>query len=183
MSVEADPCPCELEAPETAPGAVNDQEDLARFVDNPDEIVWDGNSPRVSPGSFSKQDIRGGKGRSISTFRFSLTAREELLNRARSYNSHPSWDADPVISLAKTLDLRNIFDKTGRREVCVYAEPLDGTDDVHGPCASHAGIRRSQPASPKAQRAELNMLRDQIASAFGVVEHVISRTPLTREPE
>ena len=150
---------------------------LVRFVNGQDDIVWDGFLPRVSPASFSRDDIRGAKGkdskkRSISTFRHALTPRAELFARARAYTLNQGWCSDPVVAIGEALNFRSIRDDNGRRELCVYAEPLDEPSDPHGPCPTHAGLRRSDPVRRDAQRMDLLMMRDRIASCFGPLGHL-----------
>lgn len=172
-----EPCPGEGEAPYPAPGPVEDAETLVRFISTRKDTIWDGVTMRVSPGSFSSDDIKGAKGRngverSVSMFRRECTLSAELFARAERTNKETDWIGCPVVALTTAAFVRKMRDGAERREFCVYAEPVDEADDPSGPCTTHAGLKRSKPERPDEQRVNKNILRDRLAGAFDELRHL-----------
>lgn len=176
MSDESEPCPCETHTPDGAPGAVSDKEYVIRFIPDRDWLTEDGNGAlRLSLHAFSREDLKGARGKSVSVLRC-ITPREEIIRRGKDMSREPSWADDPVIAQASVADLRQIHDKCQRREVCVNADPTDDSDRL-GPCPTHAGILRANPPLDPKQRLEWKLLRDKLADKFDKIYHFCSFRP------
>ena len=175
---QADPCPYEQSGATSSFGAVLDCEAVIRFVPRRNELLREGDRWRLAPSSFAKDDINGvldkGERRSVSSFRGGgKTPYDALVDRACSRNTEPDWVKDPVVAKAQVSDLRKIYDPSGRREICVYADTTDATDPF-GICDGHASIRKSEPAFERHERQNIAIFRSQLSDAFTEIRHLIS---------
>jgi len=174
MNGEGEPCPCELEHPQEAPGPVADCETVIRFIPHD---IWLYNDERgqrsLNSKAFGKDELSGSVGKkSVSVLRAEKTSPDEILRRGRCINKEESWSDDPLIAVASAQKLRNMVNGSGRREICVYADPTDATRDILGPCPTHASLLRAKPPlDPKLQRAEWSRLRLELAAQFVNIRH------------
>jgi hypothetical protein len=181
---EDNSCPCEMDGLINGVTAVQDDENLIKVIPLKSHLVTskDG-SVQLTSTAISQDDISGkkdalGASRSVSTFRAELTPRLELERRAKSINKVPEWSDDPISAIVSTKALRAVIDKSGRRELCVYAEPTDEKDKL-GPCLSHAGLKRSLSPPIPDSRLSWAVLRSTVAQKFTAFKRVCSDTDVT----
>lgn len=179
---EDNPCPCEMDDLISGVTAVQNDENLIKVVALKNHLVTSNDgSIQLASTAISQDDISGkkdaaGDARSVSTFRAELTPRSELERCAKSINKVPEWSDDPISARVSTKALRTIVDNSGRREVCVYAEPTDEKDKL-GPCPTHAGVKRSPPMPDC--RLSWAVLRSTVAQKFTAFKRVCSDTDVT----
>jgi hypothetical protein len=121
--------------------------------------------------AFPEQEFGGKEGKSVSVLR-PMTEVEELTRRATGRNREPAWQNDPVVARGSVGPLRSLRDHTGRREICVNADPL--TDDL-GFCRTHSSILRSDPPPDRSQRMQRAKLRLALVTIFSDVFHLSGR--------
>jgi hypothetical protein len=172
MIGDDEPCPREREAPPPAPGPVESSEILVRFVVIREQlIVTDEGLPALTSAAFSQEELRGRGGKSVSVLRDEHTAPQETGRRAQAVNRESAWSSDPVLARGVVSFVRNIRDREGRREICVYADPTTDENDKFGACPSHASILRANPPPDRRQRLEWQMLRLKLAEQFTRIRH------------
>lgn len=160
-------CPGEDDCPAGAPGAVEHRETIARFIPDINWLAWDDDGKAtVSTSAFSKTELnsKDSKKSSCSLARSDLIPSEKIFERADSRNVFQDWEGDPVLAYAKTENIRSIFDDFGRREACVYANPLEGFPE-------HAFLRRGEPPLDGKRRMEWAIFRRRVALEFDKVQH------------
>jgi hypothetical protein len=181
---EDNPCQCEMDDPVSGISAVQDDENLIKVVALKNHLVTsDDGRIQLSSTAISQDDISGkkdaaGDARSVSTFRAELTPRSELERRAKSINKVTEWSDDPISAIVSTKVLRTIMDQSGRREVCVYAEPTNERDKL-GPCLTHAGVKRSLSPPIPDSRLSWAVLRSTVAQKFVAFKYVCSDSDVT----
>lgn len=170
-------CPCEDEAPDPAPGPVDDAELLVKvaFARAGDFEEEDGGTYRFAPGAFRKEDLLGKRrgDKSVSVIRQDHLPQKECMRRAALLE--PRWDADPVIGRVRAEDVRALDDNNAPRLLCVYADPT-GDEDRHGALPSHAGIVRARPFPGDNHRMEILKVKIAIAKLFGTLTHLSGRS-------
>lgn len=168
MTEEPPPCPCERDAPEGAPGPVEDTETVIRFVPSTAWIAWDeAGQAKLRPAAFPQDELQGGKGKSVSVLR-GMTPPEEVAQRAATRTRESAWSGNPATAAALVLTLRQLLDQRERREICINADPVD---TELGFCSTHASILRADPPLDKTQRLAWAILRLKLATAFGHAMH------------
>jgi hypothetical protein len=181
MTVVGGACPCEIDVPDGAAGAVTDDEIITRFVPLESWLVWnDEGRPELTIAAFPKSELQGAKGNCASVLRDGI-GRLELEARASDRNREPAWTAlnDPVLATAAVADIRQLRSEK-RRLACVNADPI--TDQI-GPCPWHAGLVGGQPEIPKKPNLPWDTVREMIASRFTSITHFSGTVPKpSREP-
>jgi hypothetical protein len=171
-----DACPREREAPSPAPGPVECDEIVVRFVLLQAQLIRNAEGqPVLTAAAFPKEELRGTRGKSVSVLREEHTAPLETARRAQAMNREQKWSSDPVLARGSVISLRSIRDTEGRREVCVNADPTTDENDKWGPCPSHASILRADPPLDITQRLEWQMLRVKLAEQFNEIRHQSGR--------
>lgn len=169
IAASGDPCPCEGDSPEGAPGPVEDDEAVIRFVPYWNWLLRNGAGDLVlDQAAFPQQELEGKLGKSVSVLR-SMTDPPEIARRAIHRNREPKWADDPVAARGGVRPMRHLHDNAGRREICVNADPIS---DVLGHCPTHASILRATPPLDRDQRLHWAKLRLALASAFTDIAHV-----------
>jgi hypothetical protein len=168
MNCNSAPCRREQEAPNGAVSPLSDGESVIRFVRTSDWLVRD-QSGKVSltSSAFPQQELARKKGKTASVLR-EIAGPQEVKRRAKACNKVLEWRDDPVVAKSEVLPIRNILDAIGRREACVYADPI--TDDS-GVCITHASVVRACPLPPDDKRLEWLKLRLKLAELFAEVYH------------
>jgi hypothetical protein len=165
-------CPREGEAPSPAPGPVECNETIVRFVPLQAQLIRNAEGqPVLTAAAFPRDELRGIHGKSVSVLRDAHTAAEETARRAQAMNRESMWSSDPVPARGLVTSIRNIRDPKGRREVCVNADPTTDENDKLGACTSHASILRANPPLDLTQRLEWQMLRVKLAEQFTEIRH------------
>jgi hypothetical protein len=172
MMCNDEACPGEREAPLPAPGPVECNETVVRFVPLQTQLIRNAEGfPVLTAAAFPKDELRGVRGKSVSVLRDEHTEAQETARRAQAMNREPMWSSDPVLARSLVISMRNIRDGEGRREVCVNADPTTDENDKLGACASHASILRANPPLDPAQRLEWQLLRIKLAEQFTEIRH------------
>ena len=172
MIRDEEACPREKEAPPPAPGPVERTETVVRFVVLRNQLISGPKGrPTLTAAAFTKDELRGFRGKSASVLRAGHTATTEVCRRAREMNKQPRWSSDPVLARGSVSLIRDIRDETGRRELCVNADPTTAERDKLGACPSHASILRADPPLDPRQRLEWHMLRTKLAEQFAEIRH------------
>lgn len=175
MNASPEPCPCEGNSPDGAPGPVRDEETVIRFVPLRGWVARSGTGrAELTVAAFPEQELEGRNGRSVSVLRTS-TEPEDLARRAAARNREPAWAGDPVVARGPVGPMRQLRDGAKRREICVNADPVK--DDL-GHCATHASILRSDPPPDRTRRLQRAKLRLVLASVFIEIAH-LSGAPFT----
>jgi hypothetical protein len=165
-------CPREWEAPPPAPGPVECNETVVRFVLHQAQLIRNAEGqPVLTATAFPRDELRGINGKSVSVLRDEHTAAEETARRAQAMSRESMWSSDPVLARGLVISIRNIHDAKGRREVCVNADPTTDENDKLGACPSHASILRANPPLDLTQRLEWQMLRVKLAEQFTEIRH------------
>jgi hypothetical protein len=165
-------CPREGQAPSPAPGPVECNETIVRFVPHQAQLIRNAEGqPVLTAAAFPRDELRGIHGKSVSVLRDEHTAAEETARRAHAMNRESMWSSDPVLARGLVISIRNIRDPKGRREVCVNADPTTDENDTLGACPSHASILRANPPLDLTQRLEWQMLRVKLADQFTEIRH------------
>jgi hypothetical protein len=174
-----DPCPLERVDPSSEVRACSDSENLLKFVElrslvgqKPDGQLY------LTVSAVRQDDLKGGK-RSVSTLRCPSTPKSEIIRRGREINFEPAWADDPLGVVAGVVSLREIKDDSGRREICVYAEPTTSAEDRLGACPTHAGLKRSNKGPVEKSRLQWAVLRGTVAARFTHFLHVCSDLDVT----
>lgn len=165
------PCPNEDNPPAEAPGKVENTELVIRVAVQEDWVLSDSGSLTLSTAAFTKNDLQGRKGASVSLIR-EMTSPAEVLRRARALTKEPRWVEDPILGRAVTDAIRRIVDDDGRREFCVNADIVD--DDL-GKLVTHASLLRSCPIPNSDERALWSAIRLLVAQTFNDVRHCSGR--------
>lgn len=182
--IDDNPCPCEMDHPSVDINAVQNEENLVKVVVLRNHLVASINGNiQLTTTAISQDDISGKKDasghiRSVSTFRADKMPPEEMVRRAKGINKVPEWSDDPIAASVAVADLRNIMDDSGRREICVYAEPTDEKDKL-GPCPAHAGLKRSLLPPIPGSRLSWAVLRSTVAQKFTAFKRVCSDSDVT----
>jgi len=175
MSAPPEPCPCERNSPDGAPGPVADGETVIRFVPLQDWVARSGTGrAELTVAAFPEEELEGRKGKSVSVLR-PMTGPAELVRRAVARNREAAWAGDPVVARGSVGPMRQLRDGEERREICVNADPI--TDEL-GHCPTHASILRSNPPPDRSQRLQRAKLRLALVSVFLDVAH-LSGDPIT----
>ncbi len=175
MSAAPEPCPCEGNAPDGAPGPVADDETVIRIVPLRGWLARSGTGrAELTSAAFPEDELEGKKGKSASVLR-PMTAAAELAQRAAARNREEAWASDPVVARGLVGPMRQLCDGAARREICVNADPVT---DALGSCSTHASILRSVPLPDRSKRLERAKLRLALASVFAEIAH-LSEAPFT----
>lgn len=175
MSATPEPCPCEGNAPDGAPGPVADDETVIRIVPLRGWLARSGTGrAELTSAAFPEDELEGKKGKSASVLR-PMTEPAELARRAAARNREEAWANDPVVARGLVRPMRQLRDGADRREICVNADPVT---DALGPCSTHASILRSVPLPDRSKRLERAKLRLALASVFIEIAH-LSGAPFT----
>src|SRR5271165_3083874 len=135
FSGEPEPCPRERDAPPTSPGPVENGAIVVRFVAIREHVGSDA-SGRVFllPAAVKEEDLKGRRNHSFSLVREAHIEKSDLTARAIAKTVSEEWKSNPVIGRTATERLRALLDDTGRREICVNADPTTAEDDPLGAC-------------------------------------------------
>ena len=146
-----------------------DDEFVLRFVPSSAWLIHDeAGRATLSTAAFPAEELEGKRDKSISVLR-GMTPPPEIQRRAGSRNLEPGWKSDPVAARAVVQKLRALQDASGRREICVNADP---TTDRLGPCPTHASILRSVPPRDPSPRTERAKLRFALTRIFADLAHI-----------
>lgn len=167
MNNDPEPCPCEQESPDDAPGPVGNGETVIRAVSVGEWLAWEDGRPTLMTMAFPDGEIRGRQGKNVSVLR-GMTEDQEVVWRLTNLNKNPNWSEDPVRAIAPVCNIRALMDARQRREVCVNADPI--TDRL-GHCRTHASLIRAEPALDKDQRMHWTKLRFELALRFIDIAH------------
>ncbi len=166
-------CPGEDDCPTGAPGAVDGEETIIRFIPDEKWLIWDEGVAFVTRSAFPEKELKSKdpSKTSCSLGRNDKMNSDEILRRGIKRSRRQQWSEDPVIAKAITKDVRNIEDDEGRRQACVYADPILKSDNQEEEFLAHAYLRRGDPIPDVERRMDMAMFRRTLASKFDFVIH------------
>ena len=166
-------CPGEEDCPAGAPGAVGGEEDVIRFIPDEKWLVWVDGAAIVTRSAFPEKELKtkNPQETSCSLGRKDKMLPEEILSRGNKRNRRKQWDGDPVIAKASVITLRDMEDTDGRRQACVYADPISKSEDLDEDFVAHAYLRRGDPIPDVDRKMDMAVFRRTLASKFNTVTH------------
>ena len=177
VSPEADDgtCPFERIDPSPEVSFCSDEERLLKFVELSSHISHDElGLPHLLAIAIREDDLKKAS-RSVSTLRLPKTPAAEIIRRGLVINKEDRWANDPLAATAAVIVLRGIKDASGRREICVFAEPTTAEQDKLGACHTHAGLKRSSNPPSSRSRLQWAVLRGEVAIRFDEFTHICSQ--------
>ena len=156
-------CSCEA-VPLSELGVIGPEEVIARILFNPQHIKADGT---VRSGLFSPTDIRE---KGVSLIRPEHLTSNELKMQADAVaaNYHKPRTAEGVIE-CKAASLRRIFDGEGARLLCLFDDPVVGSNGLPDNPAHATAIAAKQITD-----ADIPQIKTLLTLAFGPLRRFVA---------